>query len=130
MEYERGPVDAAERVFLFLYSLPPLTVHHSPLLFTIYKPLTAFASYCRVPRHPCLSQTVLPPRAFLALYVRAMSDSSELPWSDNPNAPQIPPSLHVSEQLNFIGDFIAAIFYGTVTHIVPAYPCLPCLPGV
>lgn len=46
-----------------------------------------------------------------------MSDPSETPWSDNPNAPQIPYSLHFNEKVNFVGYPIGAMFYGTRTHL-------------
>lgn len=41
-----------------------------------------------------------------------MSDSSETPWSDNPNAPQIPYALYFAEKSNFAGALLGAIFYG------------------
>jgi hypothetical protein len=42
-----------------------------------------------------------------------MSDSSSNPWSDNPNAPQIPHWLYVAEKTNIAGILIAGILYGT-----------------
>lgn len=41
-----------------------------------------------------------------------MADSSEKPWSDDPNAPKIPYSLHIQEREKFTGDFLAGILYG------------------
>ena len=44
-----------------------------------------------------------------------MSDSSIIPWSDNPNAPKIPYWLYYVEKVYFAGFVIGAVFYGTVT---------------
>ena len=44
-----------------------------------------------------------------------MSNSSSTPWSNNPNAPQIPESLYFAEKTNFAGILIAGILYGTPT---------------
>ena len=44
-----------------------------------------------------------------------MSDASEIPWSDNPNAPQIPYALYFAEKANFAGALVGAIFYGIRT---------------
>ena len=60
------------------------------------------------------------------------SDSSEKPWSNNPNAPQIPYSLYLAEKSNFAGNLIGAILYGTPTHI-PVYlpsPAQPIVVGI
>lgn len=43
-----------------------------------------------------------------------MSDSSEIPWSNNPYAPQIPRSLYFAEKASFAGAALGAIFYGIV----------------
>lgn len=43
-----------------------------------------------------------------------MSDAWGPPWSDNPNAPQIPLWLYSAEKTNFAGFLIGAIFYGIV----------------
>ena len=51
-----------------------------------------------------------------------MASSSESPWSDNPNAPQIPYLLYFVEKATFAGTLLGAIFYGTPTH-VSAYMC-------
>ena len=42
-----------------------------------------------------------------------MSDPSEPPWSNNPNAPQIPYWLHFGEKVYFAGVLMGAVFYGT-----------------
>lgn len=44
-----------------------------------------------------------------------MSDPSEEPWSDDPNAPQLPYWLYTGEKEYFAGSVIAAAFYGTPT---------------
>jgi hypothetical protein len=51
-----------------------------------------------------------------------MSDKpySGHPWSNNPNAPQIPYSLYFAEKANFAGLLIGAIFYGMRTY-TPTY---------
>ena len=41
------------------------------------------------------------------------------PWSNNPNAPQIPYPFYTAEKTTFAGALISVIFYGTVT---PTYP--------
>ena len=41
-----------------------------------------------------------------------MSDSQEKPWSDNPNAPQIPYYLYFEEKADFAGVLIGSILYG------------------
>jgi len=46
-----------------------------------------------------------------------MSDPSQKPWSDNPNAPQIPHDLYVWEKAVFAGAFIGVILYGLPTYI-------------
>ena len=52
-----------------------------------------------------------------------MSDDSQVPWSDNPNAPQIPYVLYESEKYNFAGILMTATFYGELTR-VPIHPPL------
>jgi len=42
--------------------------------------------------------------------------SDQKPWSDNPNAPQIPYDLYFWEKAAFAGELIAAIFYGLPTY--------------
>ena len=56
-----------------------------------------------------------------------MESSSQKPWSDNPNAPQISYSLYFAEKVNFAGFLIGAIFYGMQTHTStsPRSPGLP-----
>lgn len=44
-----------------------------------------------------------------------MSDSSDQPWSDNPNAPQFAYQLYVAEKEYFAGSVIAAIAYGRLS---------------
>lgn len=39
---------------------------------------------------------------------------SEKPWSNNPNAPQIPHSLYIQEKGNFAGPLVGAVFYGII----------------
>jgi len=46
-----------------------------------------------------------------------MSDSSPEPWSDNPNAPQIPYDLYVWEKVVFAEGLIGAILYGLPTYM-------------
>ena len=46
-----------------------------------------------------------------------MSDPSQKPWSDNPNAPQIPHDLYVWEKAVLAGGLIGAIFYGLQTYM-------------
>ncbi|KAF9652147.1 hypothetical protein BDM02DRAFT_3183873 [Thelephora ganbajun] len=43
-----------------------------------------------------------------------MSDSSQKPWSNNPNAPKIPYELYFGEKTTFAGILIGAISYGIV----------------
>ena len=45
-----------------------------------------------------------------------MADPSEAPWSNDPNAPQIPSLLYLIEKEYFAGILIGAISYGTLTH--------------
>ena len=45
-----------------------------------------------------------------------MDDSSQQPWSNNPNAPQIAYPLYIAEKANFAGFLIGTIFYGTPTY--------------
>ena len=46
-----------------------------------------------------------------------MSDSSNLPWSNGPNAPQIPHSLYSQEKEIFVGLNIAVVTYGEFPHV-------------
>ena len=45
-----------------------------------------------------------------------MSDSLEKPWSNNPNAPQIPPSLYNAEREFFASYVVGGILYGMPTY--------------
>ena len=45
-----------------------------------------------------------------------MSDPSETPWSNGPNAPQIPSLLYLAEKEYFTGIIIGAMSYGALTH--------------
>lgn len=54
-----------------------------------------------------------------------MSDSSIIPWSDNPNAPKIPYWLYYVEKVYFAGFVIGAVFYGIV--IVLFFQCMDAL---
>ena len=50
-----------------------------------------------------------------------MSEDSQVPWSDDPNAPQIPYVLYESEKYNFAGIVLTAMFYGEPIH-ASVYP--------
>lgn len=41
-----------------------------------------------------------------------------MPWSDNPNAPKIPHGQYLVEKVYLAGNFIGAIFYGTLTRAI------------
>ena len=62
-----------------------------------------------------------------------MGGSPEESRSSNPNAPQLPCSLYLTEKANFAGFLIGAIFYGERSHGF-VYLRLPhlfvCIPGV
>ena len=47
------------------------------------------------------------------IHVRAMSDSQQKPWSNNPSAPKIPYVLYFQEKANLAGMLIGSILYGT-----------------
>jgi len=49
-----------------------------------------------------------------------MSDSQEQPWSDNPNAPQIPYGLYLLEKTWFAGTLISSILYGARDISIPS----------
>lgn len=53
-----------------------------------------------------------------------MSDSGEIPWSDNPNAPRVPYWVYFGEKAIFAGIFVAAILFGTTPH-ASVFPCSP-----
>ena len=42
-----------------------------------------------------------------------MSEFLEKTWSNDPNAPKLPPSFYLGEKANFAGSIIGAILYGT-----------------
>ena len=44
-----------------------------------------------------------------------MSGLPPEPWSNDPNAPQIPYGLYLSEKENFAGVLLGAVSYGTPT---------------
>lgn len=44
------------------------------------------------------------------------------PWSNDPNAPQIPYELYVIEKAYFAGCLLGAMFYGTHNYAA-VYPC-------
>jgi len=50
-----------------------------------------------------------------------MSDSQEQSWSDNPNAPNIPPIIYRFEKAWFAGTLISAILYGTRKGSLPTH---------
>ena len=58
-----------------------------------------------------------------------MSNSPEESWSEDPNAPQIPPGLYLAEKEAFAGLLIGTVFYGTPSR-ASAYACSPCLLGI
>lgn len=111
-------------VFLFL-----IPFHHELCvifeLLGVYSPLTVinlrglsvlFSSFfsCRCS-----------PRSFSPVArVRTMSGSSTSSWSDNPNAPKIPPSLYLAEKAVFIG-VISTVLYGIV--IILFFRCMGAL---
>ena len=43
-----------------------------------------------------------------------------MPWSEDPNAPQIPPFLYLAEKENFAGLLIGTILYG----MLPMHPSI------
>jgi hypothetical protein len=95
-------------------------------VFTVlaYNPLALSAFLRGFLLHPGFSN--LHTNHFLpAAHFSTMSDSSEKPWSDNPNAPQIPYLLYFAEKANFAGILIGAILYGMSTHVHIFYPSLP-----
>jgi hypothetical protein len=59
-----------------------------------------------------------------------MSDSLQIPWSDNPYAPLIPDVLYKGEKYNFAGVLIAAMFYGTLPVHTHQYSRSPFLFGL
>lgn len=56
-----------------------------------------------------------------------MSSSSQVPWSNNPYAPQITHRLYFAEKTNFAGFVIGAVCYGIV--IVLFFHCMSALLG-
>lgn len=52
-----------------------------------------------------------------------MSDSSEGLWSNNSNAPQIPPSLYTTEKLVIAAYILESVLYGAQIH--PSVLTLP-----
>ena len=62
--------------------------------------------------------------------VQAMSNPSEMPWSDNPNAPQVPSWLYLQEKKLFAGFLFGIIFYGVLARLfAPTLPVRPILQG-
>ena len=55
-----------------------------------------------------------------------MSDSQEIPWTDNPNAPKVPYYLYIEEKAYFAGILIASILYG-LYEAAPPYVLLTVL---
>lgn len=45
-----------------------------------------------------------------------MSDPLGMPWSEDPNAPQIPPFLYLAEKEIFTGLLIGTALYGMLPH--------------
>ena len=56
-----------------------------------------------------------------------MSDSDQ-PWSNGPNAPQIPYFLYTGEKVFFAGSVIATVLYGMLSY-VPTFQRRRCSPG-
>ena len=68
------------------------------------------------------------PKPPLQSDVQAMSAPSEMPWSNNPNAPQVPSQLYLQEKEIVAGSLIGTIFYGKLTRLyVPTLPVQPIL---
>ena len=58
---------------------------------------------------------------------RTMAESQFKPWSDNPNAPKIRYDLYLWEKINFAGDLVSSILYGTRKISLPTCPSThPC----
>ena len=90
-----------------------------------YSPPTPFTPSHRTPRSfPFISApSPLPPFVEIssAERVLTMSDSSgEQPWSDNPNAPQIPPWLHSAERDTLTGHFLGSILWYADPRVPPS----------
>lgn len=51
-----------------------------------------------------------------------MSDSSELPWSNNPYAPKIPYHIYFGEKAVFAGILIGSMLYGARRIFLPYVP--------
>ena len=61
----------------------------------------------------------------------AMSASGEMPWSDNPNSPQILSWVYFGEKAIFVGLFIGSILFGTTTPMhLSICPHLATTPGI
>ena len=101
-----------------LVSLLITPLHHAPLfictsrhhnyraLTRSYKPLRT--SHLSRPLHYlCLLSVV---------QVGVMAETSQSPWSTNPNAPKIPHLQYLAEKENFIGNLAGSIFYGTPNY--------------
>jgi len=83
---------------------------------------------------PIFSHVSLPlvPSLPFRRHLSTMSCFQKL-WSDNPNAPKIPPSLYHMEKAYFAGTLIGAVLYGTCNPLqphTPAGPCSLCLFGL
>ena len=115
---------------VFGFCSPHTTQHGSSIgLSNVDNPLTSCTPSHQTlrffsPPRPSASPTLHIHPPFPATRVRHMSDSSETSWSNDPNAPKIPPSLHLAEKETFAGALIGAISYGTLIHI-PAHPHSP-----
>ena len=51
-----------------------------------------------------------------------MSDSQEQPWSDSPNAPEIPYYIYRFEKTWFAGVLVSSILYGTLKRLLLTPP--------
>ena len=88
----------------FSFGLPG--IYNYRALTRSYKPLRT--SHLSRPLHYlCLLSVV---------QVGVMAETSQSPWSTNPNAPKIPHLQYLAEKENFIGNLAGSIFYGTPNY--------------
>ena len=102
--------------------------YHVPLI-CLLKVYTGLPTYPRFPlQAPQRPSHFIPPVESLppAVHIYAMSNSSGSSVSDNPNAPQIPPSIYLWERGFFGGTFVAAALYGKlIRRLVYLYSSFP-----
>jgi hypothetical protein len=76
---------------------------------------------------PALSPiSVLVRKGIPVTHFSIMSGPLQKPWSDKPNAPQVPYPVYFEEKANFAGILIGAILYGT-QRFKPTHPFSPSL---